>query len=283
MKQKETPIIRVQGTGEELIDLLTWQEKNFRTHKTSNTTKIEVLDDSGKVELKYFYSIEEFSMKYLHYIKKIRDEVFSNVHKIKGMKTAEQLLEVKYHAFSERLRVKHEGFTLKHYKNVAEADITKAYYQTARNLGLISEKFYKECLDLPKNERLRLLGTIATKKFIVEYKKGKRTNIEIKMEKELRRAWFIICDHVAQVMTEISEEMGPSFLFYWVDGIYFTDTAKCRQIIRKAGEKFDFEWKFNQIEEMTAINKEGVVEIVLIKDGEKKVFYPPTKSIYKYF
>ena len=54
-------------------------------------------------------------------------------------------------------------------------------------------------------------------------------------------------------------------------------------MIRKAGEKFSFEWKFIQVEEMTAINKEGVVEILLIKNGEKKVFYPPASAIYKYF
>lgn len=283
MEKKKTPSIRQDGTGQDLIDLLVWQEKDFKVSKTSNTTKVEILDELGSVELKYFFSIETFSMKYLHYIKKIRDEITGNIDKIKGVKAGDQLLNIKYHAFSERLRVKHEGFTLKHYKNVAEADITKAYYQAARNLGLISEDFYKECLLLPKLERLRLLGTIATQKFITVYKKGKRKDMQIKIDKDLRRAWFIICDHVADVMTEISEMLGTSFLFYWVDGIFFTDTARARQMIRKAGEKFSFEWKFIQVEEMTAINKEGVVEILLIKNGEKKVFYPPASAIYKYF
>jgi hypothetical protein len=283
MEKKKPLVIRQTGTGQDLIDLLEWQEKSFTVTKTSNTTKVDIKDEKTGAKVKYFFSIEEFSMTHLHYIKKIRDEINGNLDKIKGMKPGDQLLDIKYHAFANRMRVKHEGFTLKHYKNVAEADITKAYYQTARNLGLISDEFYRECLNLPKNERLRLLGTIATQKFVSEYKNGKRTKIDIKVDKDLRRAWFIICDHVAEVMTEISEKLGSSFLFYWVDGIYFTDTQKARQVIRKSGEKYNFEWKFIQVEEMTALNKEGVVEIMLIKEGEKKVFYPPADKIYKYF
>lgn len=278
------PLInRQRGSGHDLIDLLIWQGKDFTVHKTSNTTRVDILGDHGKPEQQYFFSIEEFGMKYLHQVKKIREEVAKNVHKIKHLKTADQLLEIKYHAFADRLRMKHEGIGFRHYANVSEADISKAYYQTAKNLGLISEEFYNECLNLPKTERLRLLGTIATQKFITEYKGGKRKSVEVKTDKELRRAWFIICDHIAEVMSEIAEKMGPSFLFYWVDGIYFTDTPQARRIIRQAGQKYGYEWKFNQVEEMNMLNKEGVVEIMLIKEGEKKVFYPPANKIYKYF
>ena len=211
---KNEPLtIRQRGTGQNTIDLLEYQERDFKVQKTSNTTRIDLYDVHGQIELKYFYSIEDFSFKHLHYVKKIREEIQKNLDKIKGKKAGENLLNINYNAYADRLRMKHEQMSVKHFKNVAEADITKAYYQTAKNLGLISETFYNECLTLPKNERLRLLGTIATQKYITEYKKGKKKDLQIKVDKDLRRAWFIICDHVAEVMGEIAEQMGPSFLF----------------------------------------------------------------------
>ena len=63
--------------------------------------------------------------------------------------------------------------------NVIEMDITKAYYQMAYNLGYLSKKFFEMTLTLPKIIRLRLLGSIATKRIIETYKDGKVIKMKI--------------------------------------------------------------------------------------------------------
>lgn len=276
-------MIRKSGNPQQLIDMLTAQKKTFKTSSTSGSTKINVLDSYGFVTLTYYYNDEHMSNSYLHLITKVRSEFKANEAEIKKHKDLPNILDIKYYAFSEQTRINESAGEVINFQNVLEADITKAYYQAARNLKFISPDFYQTCLNLPKEQRLKLLGSIAVRKYINTFESGKHTEQEIKADELMRKAWFLICNHVAECMQEIQNEMSPDFLFYWVDGIYFKDKPENKRIVEKIGKKYNFAFKFVKIDKMQSNNLGSHIELELEKDGEKKLFYPPKKRIIKYF
>jgi len=179
-------------------------------------------------------------------------------------------------------------------ENVWEADITAAYYRAALNLGFISKELFDTCLKLRKCDRLRLMGSIATRKYNERYDNGELESSEIKKDELLRSAWFKICSYVDMAMKTLKEILGELFLFYWVDGIYFY-AGKSGKGKRKPddllfwekvlGERFHFDWKLIKLSKFEIENKVTYCEIRLWKEGadEPKRFYPKREAIKGYY
>jgi hypothetical protein len=110
-------------------------------------------------------------------------------------------------------------------------DINKAYYQAAFNLKYISEEFYQKCIELPKEERLTLIGSLGSQKQWHYFKEGHEEKNWITHDNELRLAWFHICKEVDKTMYNLIQKLGSDFLFYWVDSMYFTDDRHNSMII----------------------------------------------------
>tara|TARA_Y100000401_G_scaffold24428_1_gene16817 strand:+ start:2207 stop:3106 length:900 start_codon:yes stop_codon:yes gene_type:complete len=174
--------------------------------------------------------------------------------------------------------------------NVMEMDITKAYYQMAYNLGYISEKFFKECLELPKIIRLRLLGSIATKRIVETYKDGKIVEMKVVEDLKMRDVWFHICYNVGKVMKECSNAIQDYFIFYWVDGIYFQrhpqfneENDPTKQIIQKIFQKNNLKFSINQLEKISLQNLNNQIMLKCWKNGTvKSNFSVPHKKVKKY-
>lgn len=175
-------------------------------------------------------------------------------------------------------------------KNILEMDITKAYYQMAYNLGYISKKFYDKCLELPKEIRLRLLGSIATKRVIEKWQNGKVIEMKIVEDLRMRDIWFHICYNVGKVMKECSNAIQDYFIFYWVDGIYFqqhphfnTENDPTKQIIQKIFKKNNLKFSINQLEKISLQNHNNEIMLKCWKEGKvKSNFSVPHKKVKKY-
>ena len=116
-----------------------------------------------------------------------------------------------------------------------EVDISSAYLYSAHLLGLISKKTFKRIATISKANRLRVLGSIAMRKLVVQYDaSGREQSREWQYNAQLCNAWRHICRRVDMVMSEIADILGNAFLFYWVDGIYFLSTSDAaREIVRE--------------------------------------------------
>jgi hypothetical protein len=175
-------------------------------------------------------------------------------------------------------------------ENVIEMDITKAYYQMAFNLGYISEKFFKMTLKLPKAIRLRLLGSIATKRIVEKWQNGKVIEMKSVEDIRMRDIWFEICYNVGKVMKECSQAIQDYFIFYWVDGIYFQKHPKfnnendpTKQIIQKIFEKNKLKFSINQLEKISLQNLNDEIMLKCWKNGKiKSNFSVPHKKVKKY-
>jgi hypothetical protein len=109
-------------------------------------------------------------------------------------------------------------------------DINGAYWQTAHNLGIISDKLYLRGLDVGKIVRLAALGSLAKKKDIWKFDGNDFKKMEtIKNPNE--NLWFAICKRVSDVMGQVVSAIGDDFVFYWVDGIYVKNTPEVLQTV----------------------------------------------------
>lgn len=106
-------------------------------------------------------------------------------------------------------------------EDVYEVDLVSAYYHAAAKLGYLSPEFFEKTKTLPKPIRLRLLGSIATRKQYETFD-GEEFQTWVEQDDKMRAVWHNIVCYVDDVMQEMASYLGDRFLWYWVDGIYFT-------------------------------------------------------------
>jgi hypothetical protein len=135
--------------------------------------------------------------------------------------------------------------------NVKSLDLNNAYARCLLNSKLIDNELYEMMVRLPKKVRLITLGMLA--KGYVEY----TMNDSDMEEDEGVRTWryskysnlyFYAVQKTTDVMNTIKHILGDSFLFFWVDGIYFKSSAKKKLIdeviatitTRLPSQRFDY-------------------------------------------
>lgn len=137
----------------------------------------------------------------------------------------------------------------KAFQNVCEVDIDQAYWETAFQLGMISEKIYASGSkgNISKKARLTALGSLARKTYKYKFKGKQILETSVESEPLLENLWFTICKRVSDVMHEVIKELGKDFIFYWVDGIYFNNTPENVSKAMNVFLKWGYNSKFKRI------------------------------------
>lgn len=128
-------------------------------------------------------------------------------------------------------------------EDVYEVDLVSAYYHAAAKLGYLSPEFFEKTKTLPKPIRLRLLGSIATRKQYETFD-GEEFQTWVEQDDKMRAVWHNIVCYVDDVMQEMAQYLGDRFLWYWVDGIYFTtfgDHDISATLVEQIAKKNSFE------------------------------------------
>lgn len=116
-------------------------------------------------------------------------------------------------------------------------DITAAYPYTAMIHGLITDATFKKLMGLPKPDRLRALGMLATRKYYEAFDDGELQGAPEHVDSPYRVWYQDICALVGEVMTEAREACGPGFIMFWVDGIFCTDPEPAKSVLTAHGYK----------------------------------------------
>lgn len=124
---------------------------------------------------------------------------------------------VRYHHFNEAQR-----------RDILPArawsvDLSAAYPQALLNTGLIRKETFKLLSELPKDERLKVVGMLATQKTCFHYFGGKIEEVTT-ITAETRPAFFHACTTIGNLLSE-AQQM-PGYLFYWVDGAFVETGAE---------------------------------------------------------
>lgn len=272
--------------NENFLSRYNYLKKSGKDFKISKTSSSQIIQVGNK---KYIYSSSHINKKEMLMQKKIKSEIIKNLPNISSntQRLMNTITKTNYFQFHNKMKDLDQTGELVEITGVWEMDITKAYYQTARNLGFISTEFYNECLKIPKSWRLRLLGSIATKKIIEHYKNKDLDNIEIITDKVLRSVWDCITNQVDKCMSDCAEMIKDHFLFYWVDGIYFVEKkghkTLCKNLINFVMDQYDYECTIEKLDNIQAVNLKRQIRLYVYKDGKKKSeFSVPKKRIKKY-
>jgi hypothetical protein len=128
------------------------------------------------------------------------------------------------------------------YENTAFCiDIKSAYATILFIDGFISERTFAYISSLPKKARLACVGMLASRHDLF-YFEGENLISHDKVVNPLENYFWYCVQRTSEIMQKIVNETRA--LFYWVDGIYFTDydsVITAKKIL--AEEKFNFSEK----------------------------------------
>jgi hypothetical protein len=149
-------------------------------------------------------------------------------------------------------------------------DINAAYPTALYNTGAITYKTYEYLLNnIPKIDRLKCVGMLATQKGVYHYEEGKLVDFEVDTS-DYSGWFFMCCVIIGEIMELCKKRYKGESLHYWVDGIALSgDPYDCLCYIEHLGYQSKIE----------VINNCRLKDNWLIydKDGKKKYLHLPKK------
>lgn len=133
-------------------------------------------------------------------------------------------------------QIEYKGtFDERMFGKVTGTDLNHAYWRIAYNLGILCDLTYVKGLDDKfKSVRLAALSTLGADKKYRIIKNGEITN-EYKVingNSELQQIYKLIRYTCYKYMNQVKKILGPDFLCYKTDCIYYIDTTENRKKVR---------------------------------------------------
>lgn len=171
----------------------------------------------------------------------------------------------------ERTAIRYFDFYIRktgNFKNVVEIDINSAYWILAKKMGYLTEEQYNRGLDLEKIDRLAVLGSIARIQYIFEYEKGEAVSVSRNVNDNGRIAFFNICNELGKIMSEIVNETGRDyFFFFWVDA-FFCSKYVAEAVIKKIHER-GLECKTKELTAIQVKKENDLFKFWTVEKGSK--------------
>lgn len=175
---------------------------------------------------------------------------------------------IKYYAFNIPKKLQAAKNT------VYNIDIKSAYATVLLNHHVITDKTFNYLCHVQKKDRLAAIGMLAGRKNIFHYDKNAEV-IEFEITENPLSNFFYFCIyHVERIMDAIRAAIGNSFLFYWIDGIYFDNPDKAPLIMQILREN-QYKYSFDTLTDFIYKEHEKRFIIYYKKDGEQKTFNVP--------
>jgi hypothetical protein len=165
-------------------------------------------------------------------------------------------------------------------RDLVEIDIDEAYWATAKNLNVLSEKLYhegsKQTGKISKLGRLVALGSLAKKEIHYTFNGRQLIKQEIVRSKRTENIWYSICKRLSDVMYEAQKMAGSDFVMYWVDGIYIKNKPEVIKSISDLFISFGYDVKIRENLEVKYDDQR--VYVTDLETNKTRPFYIPKKS-----
>lgn len=155
-------------------------------------------------------------------------------------------------------------------------DISQAYAHCLLLHNLITPKTFDYIMKLPKGERLICVGMLA--RTYTEFKythKGEVSSVDFFQEPTYNVFMFLI-NEIDSVMKDCAFYLGNSFIFYWVDGIFFRSSAPKKAIkkVEETLEYYGYPYKYENISHFVfkTIHETNNIQVDCTKNGEPKTY-----------
>lgn len=241
------------------IEFLKTSKKPFQVIMTNYTINIK-----GAVNYKFMK--EERSFKFFSMFNKLKKEVTCYLLK----NEIAQCKNIYYYDITPKPDFKVE--------KVFNVDLTAAYLHVLKNEKIISAELFEELNALEKQDRLSIVGMLASKKSVYSFNdQGEIINFEILENKALRNVFFHCVNITFLIMQEIKNLIGESYIYSWVDGVYYTNEMD-HFLIEDYLLKLEYPFKTETLENFVYKNEKEHVAIIFDKGIKTKTFNLPIKN-----
>jgi len=160
---------------------------------------------------------------------------------------------------------------------VYNLDLRSAYPSVLRRFGLISDKTFDYLMRLDKNDRLAAIGMFAGRKTVFTVRDGELMNLE-EVESEYKNVFFLPAYVVDEVMSDCMRVLGEDFIYYWFDGIYYTNQRRIRDLEGYLGQT-GLHWKVHRLSKFKLVDRGEVVDVSFEEPGKgAKAFSLPRRD-----
>lgn len=159
------------------------------------------------------------------------------------------------------------------YPNVTNIDLKSCYATVLFNDGMITEDTFKYLSSCNKQERLASVGMLASKKKRFKFNSGEIYDFDETVS-PTSPFFFYAVKRTYEIMSELKAIIGDSYLFTWVDGIYFSNPEKakeCEDYLTSIGFKYTTE----ELQDFDLKVMEHKIMLVFQKFNEKKQAFAP--------
>lgn len=144
-------------------------------------------------------------------------------------------------------------------------DIKAAYPSTLARMGLVRPETLDAAMGLPKPDRLKCVGMLATRKNIQTWSDGALESV-VQEDSPTRGYFFDVCRVVGQAMETLADHLDEAFAYYWVDGIFIRPD--------KARERYAVEYLSDMgyrvtVEKVTNVRRSAGGKFILYRKGGK--------------
>jgi hypothetical protein len=156
-------------------------------------------------------------------------------------------------------------------QRVINIDLKAAYPNILRIYDMISPELYRKMMQLDKNTRLQVLGSIAGTKTIFQYHQGECVNTAVD-ESEFKPVFMFAVRNCDFIMEQIAQILGQFYIFYWVDGIYLQNDVFHTQMqeIDSLMAEMDLEWSISYLTDFKCKRIGDNISFEYKKDGRLK-------------
>lgn len=169
-------------------------------------------------------------------------------------------------------------------ERVVNLDLKSAYANILFMDGLITKDTFKYLAKLQKKDRLSAVGMLASRKEVFEYSRGV---VQAKREErsEFSSFFFYAVKRTFEIMSELKKICGKSYLFTWVDGIYFLPDADVKKNCESYLKEIKFPYSGEELNEFEVKFLQRSIKVSFLKkttDGPKRKFFdlPIQESAY---
>jgi hypothetical protein len=160
-------------------------------------------------------------------------------------------------------------------------DIKAAYPSVLKNTGIIKEETFNYLMQLPKLDRLKAIGMLASEKIRFVFNKGELIRTEKGKDAIYRDIYFYAAYEVGEILHELSQISKEDFLFYWFDGIYIKSNWIYAAEIMKRLKKYNYEFSVSWIKNFKSVKEKDNFKFCWteITNSQKKIEAPKEKSL----
>ena len=160
-------------------------------------------------------------------------------------------------------------------------DIKSAYATILFNDGFITKKTFKYICSLQKMERLAALGMIAGRKNVFSHSKSGKIISNEEVINPLSPFFFYCVQKTNNIILDVKNKiMLSSFIFSWVDGIYYNDPSASLIAQEYIFEEYKLKTTLKELTEFEVKKEDEFFDIVFMDGADKKTFAIPVPETH---